>query len=103
MSRRERPAAFGDQIGDSLSSLKPFRVKRVFPQGSQTAESVGLIITVLASLRLIPSGHHPDIGKWRSTSVRMLVLRLREITPFFARGIDAPISFYVRSLHKLAL
>jgi hypothetical protein len=43
-------AAFGDQMGDSLSPLKAFRVKRGFPQGSQTAEFVDLIIAVFVSL-----------------------------------------------------
>jgi hypothetical protein len=43
-------AAFGDQIGDTLSPLKSRRIKRVFLQGSQTAEFVDLIFAIVASL-----------------------------------------------------
>ena len=52
-------AAFGDQIGDSLNPLEPFRVKRVIPLGSQVVEIAGQICALLVSLRLIPV-HHDD-------------------------------------------
>jgi len=50
-------AAFGDQIGDSLNPLEPFRVKRVIPLGSQVVEIAGQICALLVSLRLIPVQH----------------------------------------------
>jgi hypothetical protein len=50
MSRRELSPLSAMEMGDSLSPLEAFRVKRVFPQGSQTAEFVDLIIAVFVSL-----------------------------------------------------
>jgi hypothetical protein len=35
-------AAFGGQISDSLSPLKPFRLQRVFPASEPVAEIAGL-------------------------------------------------------------
>jgi hypothetical protein len=61
---RKSVAAFADQIGDSLSPLKPFRLQECFRGGREVAELAGPIFEVFRGSKIHVSGHR--FFQWRS-------------------------------------